>query len=137
MPKSTFQDFIDDNPNCKKYDGNPDAMEVFDILSLNENIVKMIDANSAGKPALTPCIKTIENFIISRPNPTIDLTDDFTKQAVGRMAKTILKPFGYKPSRQKDLPKDLNARYFKSATYYEIDKNVPISLRVVRHIEEV
>ncbi len=136
MPKATFADFIFQNPNCKKYDGNPDTMRVFDILSDDDNIISMVDATTAGKPALTPCVGKVEQFVNSRTNPSIDLNDDFTKQAIGRMVKSILEPFGYKTCRQKDLPKDTNAKYFKSATYYTVDPMAHATMKIVKCVAE-
>ena len=66
MSKATFADFIAQNPNCGKYEGNPVAEAVFELLSRDENIIAMIDSNSAGKPALTPCTHAIEELVGER-----------------------------------------------------------------------
>lgn len=133
--KATFDDFIAQNPNCKKYDGNPEAIHIFDnILSKEENIIAMIDASDAQKPALSACVNEVEAYYKSIPNPVFDLTDDFTKQAVGRMVKTVLEPFGYQPHKQKDMPKACLAEFITSATVYKFIGNA--TMRVVRKIEE-
>ena len=133
--KATFNDFLAENPNCSKYDGNPDAIAIFDLLSKDENIIGMIDASEAGKPALSACVDEIEAFFSNQQNPTFFLTDDFTRQAVGRMIKTILAPFGYEVTVQKDLPKALKGKYFTSASCYT--KSGTPTMKVIRTITEV
>lgn len=134
--KTTFNDFIQNSPKYKKYDGNPDAIYIYDnILSKDENIIAMIDISEAGKPALCACILEIENYHDSQTNPTFDLTDNFTKQTLGAMVKTVLEPFGYETKNQKDIPRGYNAKYVTSATTYA--KTGPATMRVVRKTEEI
>jgi len=133
--KATFNDFLAENPNCSKYNGNPDAITIFDMLSKDENIISMIDASEAGKPALSACVDEIEAFFDSQQNPTLDLTDGFTRTVVGRMIKTILAPFGYEVTVQKDLPKASKGKYFTSASCYT--KSGTATMKVVRTIAEV
>lgn len=134
--KSTFNDFIQNSPKYKKYDGNPDAIHIFDnILSLDDNIIAMIDISESGKPALCACLLDIENYYSSQVNPSFDLTDNFTKQALGAMVKTVLEPFGYQPKSQKDIPRSYNAQFVTSASTYA--KTGPATMRVVRRIEEI
>jgi len=133
--KAAFSDFLADNPNCSKYDGNPDAIAIFDILSKDENIIAMIDASEAGKPALSACVEEIEAFFDNQTNSTIDLNDGFTRTAIGRMIKTILAPFGYQVTVQKDLPKSSRGKYFTSASCYT--KSGPATMKVIRTIAEV
>lgn len=132
--KATFNDFLTDNPNCSKYNGNADAITVFDILSKDENIIGMIDASEAGKPALSACVSEIEAWFDNQPSPSIDFNDGFTRTAVGRMVKSILEPFGYKVTVQKDLPKASKGKYFTSASCYE--KSGIATMKVVRTIAE-
>lgn len=91
--KATFNDFLNENPNCSKFAGNPDAIAIFGLLSKDEKIIMMIDASEASKPALTPCVSELEAFYDSLESPQVDFTDGFTHTAVGRMVKTILSPF--------------------------------------------
>lgn len=133
--KATFNDFLSENPNCSKFAGNTDALYIFDLLSKDESIINMVDASEAGKPALSACVKEIEEFFDNQQNPSVDLTDGFTRTAIGRMVKTILAPFGYEPTVQKDLPKAVRGKYFTSASCYE--KTGTASMRIVRTIEEV
>ncbi len=133
--KATFDDFLAENPNCSKFKGNPGAVDVFNILSKDKNIIAMIDASKAKKPALAACVVEIETFFESQTNPTFDLTDEFTRTCVGRMVKSVLAPFGYKVTVQKDLPKASNAKYFTSASCYE--KSGIATMKVIRTIVEV
>lgn len=133
--KATFSDFIAQNPNCKKFSTDPEAMYIFEeILSKDENIIAMIDATKAKKPALSACVKEVETYYRSKTKPSFDLTDDFTKQAVGRMVRTILKPFGYQTDSQKDMPKSCSADFVTSAMTYRFVGDA--TMRVVQKIEE-
>jgi hypothetical protein len=140
--KTTYEDFIADNPNCSKYKDCPDARRVFTIMSQDENIIKMIEAADTGKPALLGCVDLLEECFDYDPPmfPTFDFRDDFTRTVVGRMVKSILAPFGYlvlEPNTraQKDFPKSAGVRYFKSASCYE--KTGPAVLEVRKHIGKV
>lgn len=130
--KANFEDFITENPNCSKFDGNPDAMAIFHLLSEDESIISMIDVSEAGKPALAACVDKVETYFNNLSNPTLDLNDGFTRTVVGRMIKTILKPFGYRVTVQKSLPKNSKGKYFTSASCY--DKTGIPSMNVVRTI---
>ncbi len=133
--KATFIDFIKENPSCSKFEGNPTAIELFELLSTDESIIAMIDTSDAGYPALAARVETIKKFYDGLKNPSIDMTDDFTRKAVGRMVKTILKPFGYEISSQKNLPKYAKGYYFISASCYH--KTGPASMNVIKNIEDI
>lgn len=133
--KASFNDFIVQNPNCKKFAADPEAKHIFEkILSKDENIIDMIDASKAKKPALSACVKEVEAYYKSISSPSFDLTNDFTKQALGRMVKTVLEPFGYQPHSQKDMPKNCSAEFVTSAMTYMFVGNA--SMKVVQRIEE-
>jgi hypothetical protein len=126
-----FNDFIEQNLNCQKYQNDSDMLEVFAFLSQEDNIIKMLKASDENKPALAPVAVAIEQ-IFADPDRvhTNTLDDDFTKQAVGRLIKTILKPFGYVTKIQKDLPKDVSATKFASATVYRFDETEPRTMKM-------
>ena len=66
--------------------------------------------SAVGKPAITSVVEDIEHFFIDLTKTyTHTLDDNFTKQAIGLMVKTILEPFGYTVWKQKDLPKNSRA----------------------------
>jgi hypothetical protein len=133
--KATINDFFNENPNCSKFTGNTHAISVFDLLSKDDNIISMIDACESRKPALAPCVTELESFYDSLNAPQIDFTDGFTRTAVGRMVKTILKPFGYEVTVQKDLPKAYKGKYFTSASCYS--KTGTATMQVTRTISEI
>ena len=136
--KATFTQFLEENKNCSGLDSNPDARAIFDFLNLDENIIKMVDYSDQGKPALAACVLELEAMYDAIPQPTLDLNDAFTRTAVGRMVKCILKPFGYRVVKQKDFPKQRKGKYFVSASCYEMDETDPqISLRIAKRIEEI
>jgi len=135
--KATFDDFIRQSPNCKKFEGNADAMLIFEFLSRDLGIILMIEASDAEKPALTPWAKHIEHLLLDIKNPSISLDDAFTRQAVGLMVKTILEPFGYGVWKQKDLPKGAESTKFQSASVYRRTPGLKVTMRVAKYIEEV
>jgi len=128
----TFDGFLRENPNCSKYATYPDAVAVFELLSEERNIIAMIDASEGGKPALSACVFELESFFDALQNPTIDFNDTFTRTVVGRMIKSILAPFGYEVTQQKDLPKAARGKYFTSASCYA--KTGAATLEVARRI---
>lgn len=132
---ATFDDFIEQNQNCKKFEDDITFQKVFDFLSWDVVLIQMIDASESGKPAITPVATNIEHFFLESKQSTLD--DDFTKQAVGRMVKTILAPFGYVVDRQKNLPKNARATKFTSAAVYRFDQLAPRSMKMVKRIEEI
>lgn len=134
--KATFYDFIQKAPNYKKFDGNSEAIHIFEnILSDDANIIAMIDISEAGKPALCACLSQVESYYQSQTSPIFDLTDNFTKQALGTMVRVILEPFGYLTKSQKDIPKSFNAQFVTSAMTYT--KTGPATMKVIRRIEEI
>ncbi len=133
--KATINDFFNEHSNCSKFIGNSHANSVFELLSRDDNIISMIDACESSKPALAPCVTELESFYDSLNTPLIDFTDGFTRTAVGRMVKTILKPFGYEVTIQKDLPKAFKGKYFTSASCYA--KTGIATMQVSRTIIEI
>ena len=135
---ATFEDFIKQNPNCKKYETDDDMQNIFDFLSRDYILTQLIDASEAGKPALAPVVENVEHFFmdISKEH-THSLDDNFTKQAVGLMVKTILEPFGYVVWKQKDLPKKSGATKFQSASAYKFSPFAPRTMKVVKRIVEI
>jgi len=133
--KTTFNDFLSNNPNCSKFNSNSDAQAIFDFLSKDENIIKMIEASDMGKPALSGCVTDLEAFYDNLNNPIIDFNDDFTRTAIGRMIRIILEPFGYRVSKKKDISRATKCKYFKAASCYELC--APAKLKIVKRIEPV
>lgn len=134
--KANYEDFINQNSNCKKFSDSPSAIYIFEhILSKESNIIAMIDeACAVKKTALSICAAEIEEYHDKNPHPSFDLNDNFTKQAVGRMVKTILAPFGYVTSIQKDMSKNLGLKYFTSATVFKFSPDQPATLFIKKVI---
>lgn len=138
MPKATFEDFISQNPNCRKFENDDDMQNVFDFLSQDFIIIQLIDMSEVGKPALAPVAANVEHFFMDTNKSHINSLDDsFTKQAIGLMVKTILDPFGYSVWKQKDMPKNANATKFQSASVYRRDMSKTATMRVAKRVEEV
>ena len=136
--KATFNDFIKQNPNYNKFANDEDAQRIFNYLSGDLQIILMLEASDAGRPALTPFAANIEHMLLdTNYEHTISFDDIFTKQAVGLMVKSILEPFGYVPCKQKDIPKSAGAEKFQSASVYRRDVTKTAKLRVKKTIEEV
>jgi len=135
---ATFEDFIRQNPNCKKFETDEDMQNIFTFLSQDFVLTQLIEASEAGKPAITPVVDNVEHFFMDLSKEhTHSIDDNFTKQAIGLMVKTILEPFGYVVWKQKDLPKKSRATKFQSASTYRFDHFAPRTMRVVKRIEEI
>ena len=134
--KSTYMDFIEQNPNCSSYKDNVDAENVFNFINQDNMIIRMAEFADQNKPALAAIVCDLEKFFDGLSNPTFDFEADFDKTVVGRMVKTVLKPLGYYPSHNKALPKNTKAKYFKSASCYRMDERDAI-LRIVKKIEPI
>lgn len=135
---ATFNDFIKQNPNCKKFEDDDDMQDVFAFLSQDFIIVQMIDASEAEKPALSPVAVNVEHFFADLGKTHGNTLDDnFTKQAVGLMVKTILEPFGYVVWKQKDLPRSAAATKFRSASTYHFDATAPRTMKIVKRVMEI
>lgn len=133
--KATYNDFLAANPNCSKFTSNKDAMAVFDFLNRNDNIIKMIDYCEMGKTALSACVSELEAFVCNLPQSSFDLTDGFTRTVIGRMIKSVLEPFGYRPTVQKAFPKNCNVKYFSSASCYSLTG--PATMKIAKYVAEI
>ena len=135
--KATFNDFITEVTICSRYKNNKDMQELFDKLNADENIIKMIEFSDRDKPALAACAIEVEKWYDSKNNCEVDLKQSFPKTAVGHLVKSILKPFGYKVTKQKDLPMENRGKYFKSATCYKYDENAIRTMKIVKSVVEI
>ena len=135
---ATFDEFIQQNPICRKFEHDEDMRNVFDYLSQSYVLIQLIDACEAEKTAIAPVARNIENFFSDITKEHINTLDDtFTKQAVGLMVKTILEPFGYVVWKQKNLPKSSRAEKFTSASTYKLDLLAPRTMKVKKQIIEI
>jgi len=135
---ATFNDFIKQNPICRKFEHDEDMQNVFEFLSRSYVLIQLIDACEAEKPAISPVARNIENFFSDINKEHMNTLDDtFTKQAVGLMVKTILEPFGYVVWKQKNIPKSSRAEKFTSASTYRLDPLAPRTMKVEKRIIEI
>jgi len=136
--KATYTDYLKQNPNCRKFEEDDDMRNIFHFLSQDFIIVQMIDMSEAGKPALAPVAVNVEHFFSDPSKKHVNsLDDNFTKQAIGLMVKTVLAPFGYVVWKQKDLPKSLKSEKFQSASVYRFDIIAPRTMKIVKRVEEI
>ena len=133
--KANYTDFISANPNCSNYADNKDAQKIFDFLNQDDIIIKMVEFADQGKPALAGCVLELEKFFDAMNSAKIDFNDGFTRTVVGRMIKTILEPFGYLVTKQKDFTKNRKGKYFTSASCYDLKG--PASMHIVKRVEEL
>jgi len=138
--KATYRDFLNENPKCgKDLVTNTNAQAVFDLLSRDRNIIAMIEASDAGKPAISPVVLIIEVFCTRHPSESFNLANEQRRTVVGCMIKTILSRFGYEPVRpatrtQKELSRTIGAKYFVSGSCYTYEPLAPASMRIVRTV---
>lgn len=135
--KTSYAAFIEANPNCSKYESDPVAQSIFEMLSQDEAIIAMAAAADQNKPALGPCVQMVENYAATLTTPSFDIENDFERTVVGRMVKAILEPFGYRVTTQKDLPKQWKGRYFSSASCYALSAPDEAVMRIVKKVEAV
>ena len=133
--KATYNDFLFANPNCSNFETNQDARKIFHFLNRDENIIKMAEYADQDKPALAGCVFELEDYFDSLHSQEIDLEDSFTRTVVGRMIKSILEPFGYRVTKQKDLTKNRKGKYFTSASCYAMTGFA--TMRIVKRVEAI
>jgi len=134
--KATHDDFLKENPTCTSAGSGTAAQKVFELLSEDANIIAMIDASDQGQPALTPCVRQVEDYLTECAPSDFNVAENITRQTVGCMVKTILRPFGYRVVKQKNLPKG-TGQYFASASCYSLLAPEEATMKVVKQIEEI
>lgn len=135
--KAKFSDFEAECPIYRKYFSSHVARYIFEeVLSRDDTIIAMIDYSNAGKPALAACVLEIERHCLMHSTDVFSLDKNSAKQALGRMVKVVLNPFGYLPSKLKRIarPHDPANKVVSAHTYA---KTGPAKLHVVRRIEPV
>lgn len=134
--KATYMDFIEANKNCSGFINNEDMQELFDLLNEDEKIIKMIESSDVGKPALAGCVGEVEAWYKAKENCTIDFEDPFTRTVVGRLVKTVIAPFGYEVTKQKDFTKESKGEFFTSASCYKYNPDATITMKIVKMVVE-
>ncbi len=141
--RATYQDFLNENPKCgNDLVSNQHAQATFFLLSSDRNIIAMIDASEAGRPAIEATYTEVEDYYDRNKSSDFDLTNDHRRTVVGCMIKTILAPFGYLPvepktKTQKELSRSSRAEYFKSGSCYYFDPAAPATMQICRTVMEI
>lgn len=144
---NSFSGFLSGSHRYKNICDNMEMEHIFtNILSREENIIKMVNAIEHDITPVSVCTKEIEEYLSLIPNPSITLDRnidtakaDIFRQAIGAMIAYILQPFGYEkipggnrpiPSAYKGKHLYSGARYAKTghATLQIKQKIVPIEL---------
>jgi len=138
--QAKYEDFLNEHPKCgKDLVENRPAFLIFNKLSVEENIVAMIDASNAGRPAIEAVVLSIEEFHDFNKSTEFDISEGQRRTVVGCMIKTVLARFGYLPvesetKRQKEISKAVPAKYFTSGTCYTFDESAPATMRIRKTI---
>ncbi len=126
--KKTYIDCCNENAIKKALIDNPAFEEIFNILNLDDALIRAIAMIKLDKPALAANAKAVEDYVDSHPNCGIDLNDHKTKQNIGILQKAVLEPFGLVPVKQKHLS---GLKYFKSASCYKFSKPAKLTVKTV------
>ena len=119
VQKATFNGFVNSSPMLSGLAGNDDAENIFNIINSDEQISGAVSASKNGMPALLSSVRKIEEYVQKNPDSDFPMTD-FNKQAIGRMQKFVLEPFGYSPvGDEKPVKKPVKSKIFKTASCYE------------------
>lgn len=119
----------------KRLAANPFFRGLYELLMEEQNQIAMVEASNAGKPAIEACVKQIEEYVAAHPESGIVLSDNHTKQSLGRVVKYILDPFGYTPVAKRVFSRSSESNYITSGTIYQLtveDPELIISKRIVQ-----
>jgi hypothetical protein len=133
----TFEDFINDNPDCAVYRNCKDTKWVYEILADEEHIVSMVETATDGKPPLL-CVAELLETLHSKRFPSFDFNDSSSYVVITKMVSVLLAPFGYTPAKPYsgvlyEYPQS-GFKYFSSLTCYE--KTKPAKLGIISNIIE-
>ena len=116
--KTSFRQFLQQAKRYKNKCESTEAEFLYEhILSRDQTITQMIHLSDLNKPALLACIDEIEEYCTSLDVEIFDIQKTFYRQAIGRMVKSILQPFGYIKYGEKRLHKRLGGVIKSASTY--------------------
>ena len=82
--KAIYSDFLNENRKCgRDLETNDTAKALFSLLSKDRNIIAMIDAADAGKPAISPVALIVESYCERHYSPDFDLANEQRRTVVG------------------------------------------------------
>jgi len=107
-------------PIYNKYENVEELKNLYGVMSLPENIEKMINANdNMDKPPIVGLQQVIEEGEGKAALGMLDIEKNKSfRRLIGSMIAEILHDYGYRPHKQKNISHG-GSSYFKSATHYE------------------
>ena len=135
-----YEEFLKSYPTYRCVSDNPEMKYIFEeILSRDENVIKMYNAVQGDKPALAAVVDEIERYYDQLKTPHITLANSergiLTKRAIGSMVAMIMRDLGYTSNGQRYLPYTCSRKYYVCGSVYK--KTLPARLRVVVSLEVV
>ncbi|HOD41522.1 MAG TPA: hypothetical protein PKL57_13255, partial [Candidatus Wallbacteria bacterium] len=113
-------------PIYKNYDNDSELQDLYRRISTPENIEKMIDFNSRGKPPVVGLIKTIEDWNKRAVVAGLDIKKEKRlRRLIGLMIGEILQDYGYRPGKVKNVS-HCGGGIFLSATCYDYNKEAAV-----------
>ena len=127
----SFQDY------CKKNNidlsTNMDAEKVFDLLSSEDSIIRMVVMSDAGAPALAGLIQTIQemmkdskSFNLSRGKEKTEIN----RREIGKMVKYIMNAVGYEKDPALDGSLDIRTRFPEFSGETDMGNNLVYKKRI-------
>lgn len=114
----SFEKFVSSFPINAVVRNNPVAQYIYEKIIWREDVrIKLADASDVNVPALSVCVKEIENYC--EEHSELDLKSNPVKQTIGRMVASAMEPLGYMPARRTRIPLNTNSKFFSSAHIYE------------------
>lgn len=106
-------------PIYKQYEGEEELKKLYDIISMPENVEKMINANdNMDKPPVVGLQNIIEEGDGAGILSGFDIGENKTlRRLIGSMIGEIIYDYGYRPYKHKNISG--GSKYFKSATHYK------------------
>jgi len=110
-------------PTYKEYENVEELKNLYDVMSLPENIDKMISSNDDINKPRPPLVGLLD--VIMEKKGSLDIKGDKRiRRFIGSMIGEILLDYGYRPEKQMNIShsggkKQSANRYFMSATRYK------------------
>ena len=140
MRNRTFEEFLRSYPTYYSVANNKEMRHIFEnIVSREDNMIKMYLAVLSERPALSAISDEIESYYDSLAAPHISLANNNcgiqTKRALGSMVSMVMRPFGLTSCGQRYLPQACRRKYFTCGSVYQ--KTQPAHLHIVQTLEEI
>lgn len=125
-----YKDFLE-YYDIKNKETRKELKKAFKIVSNPCNIITMINVNNIGITPLTVLVSELEH--------TVDCSNNWTRQVIGRMVTFVMLQFGYKSlgTRHRIKESVYTSTYFKTGTLYIKDENLEIKYKIKAKIDEI